>query len=77
YTVVEEATAEVFGGICVRSKAVYDVLLPDENEPTKWCGVSCKMKNNDTQRISQGRVYVEYANADSEFLQAVAAAGFQ
>ena len=34
------------------------------------------MKNNDSARLAQGRVYVEYTNADSEFLGAVRDAGF-
>jgi hypothetical protein len=76
YSLIEDATAEAFGGRTVRAKDVYDVLIPDETDPNKCYGISCKMKNNDPATLAQGRVYVEYANADAEFLGAVKAAGF-
>lgn len=76
YTLIEDATAEAFGGRTVKAKDVFDVLMPDDGDPTLLFGISCKMKENDASCIARGRVYVEYANADSEFSRAVREAGF-
>jgi hypothetical protein len=75
YTLIEDATAEAFGGRTVKAKDVFDVFMPDDDGPALLYGISCKMKENDASCIARRRVYVEYANADSEFSRAVREAG--
>lgn len=76
YALMEDATAEAFGGRTVKAKDVFDVFIPDDTDSLLLYGVSCKMKENDSSCTARGRVYVEYANADSEFSRAVGDAGY-
>lgn len=76
YALIEDATAEAFGGRTVKAKDVFDVLVPDGKDPHHVYGISCKMKQNDATCVRRKRVYIEYANADSEFLGAVSKAGY-
>jgi hypothetical protein len=63
----ERAVALAFGGIGSESKAVFDVLLTDENQPSVKYGLSCKMRK-EFKRISRdGRVTIELSNSSGQF----------
>ena len=63
----ERAVALAFGGIGPENKAVFDVLLTDEQQPNVKYGLSCKMRK-ELNRISRdGRVTVELSNSSGQF----------
>jgi len=63
----ERAVALAFGGIGPENKAVFDVLLTNENQPNVKYGLSCKMRK-EFKRISRdGRVTIELSNSAGQF----------
>lgn len=63
----ERAVALAFGGIGPENKAVFDVLLTDENQLNVKYGLSCKMRK-ELKRISRdGRVTIELSNSAGQF----------
>ena len=63
----ERATALAFKGQAQESKAIFDVLLPDEEREGIFYGLSCKMRS-ELNRISRdGRVTIEVSNSAGQF----------
>ncbi|HEX8228104.1 MAG TPA: hypothetical protein VF826_02200 [Chloroflexia bacterium] len=63
----ERAVAATFGGIAQESKAVFDVLLPDEQNRTLLYGLSCKMREELDKVNRTGRVTMELSNSAKAF----------
>jgi hypothetical protein len=63
----ERAAALALNGIAQESKAIFDVLLPDEKNPQLNYGLSCKMRGELNRINRDGRVTVEVANSASQF----------
>lgn len=67
----ERAVALAFGGRALESKYIYDVLLPDPNEPATFVGVSCKMRKELRKVERINRVTIELSNAAGEFWETI------
>jgi hypothetical protein len=63
----ERAVAATFSGAAQESKAVFDVLLPDEQNPTLMYGLSCKMREELDKVNRIGRVTMELSNSAKAF----------
>jgi hypothetical protein len=63
----ERAVALAFDGRALESKYIYDVLLPDLDDPSISVGVSCKMRKELRAVERSGRVNIELSNAAGEF----------
>jgi hypothetical protein len=63
----ERAVAATFNGVAQESKAVFDVLLPDEQNPTLMYGLSCKMREELDRVTRMGRVTMELSNSAKAF----------
>lgn len=71
----ERAVALTFGGDGPENKAVFDVLLTDQNDATVKYGLSCKMRK-ELNRISRdGRVTLELSNSAGQFWDQLALLG--
>ena len=71
----ERATALAFGGEAQESKAIFDVLLADEQKPTVKYGISCKMRRELNRVQKHGRALLELSNSAGQFWQRLAAKG--
>ena len=63
----ERATALALNGNAQESKAIFDVLLPDERNPQVNYGLSCKMRCELNRINRDGRVTIEVANSAGRF----------
>lgn len=63
----ERATALAFSGYAQESKAIFDVLFPDQNNPKVSYGISCKMRNTLDRIYNDGRVTLELSNSAGMF----------
>jgi hypothetical protein len=63
----ERAVALAFNGEAQESKAIFDVLLPSEENPTLRYGLSCKMRRELNKIERTGRVSFELSNSASQF----------
>lgn len=63
----ERSVALAFAGEAQESKAVFDVLLPNSNDPTTKCGLSCKMRSELNRIDRDGRVTLELSNSAGKF----------
>jgi len=71
----ERAVALTFGGDGPENKAVFDVLLTNQNDATVKYGLSCKMRK-ELNRISRdGRVTLELSNSAGQFWDQLALIG--
>jgi hypothetical protein len=67
YRQIERAVALAFGGQAGENKGIYDVLLPNEEEPPTEIGLSCKMRSELNRVARDGRVTIEVSNSAGEF----------
>jgi len=65
----ERALATAFGGQAQESKAIFDVLLPDQERPGISFGLSCKMRATLDRIDKDNRVTIELSNSAGKFWQ--------
>lgn len=63
----ERATALAFNGRAQESKAIFDVLFPDEEKEGLSYGLSCKMRSELNRIQRDGRVTIEVSNSAGQF----------
>lgn len=63
----ERATALALSGYAQESKAIFDVIFPDSNNPRISYGISCKMRNTLDRIDKDGRVTLELSNSAGMF----------
>ena len=63
----ERSVALAFGGQAAESKAIFDVVLPNEENPSSQIGLSCKMRGELDRITRDGRVTIEVSNSAGEF----------
>lgn len=63
----ERAVALTFGGVGPENKAIFDVVLTDQNNPGTRYGLSCKMRKELNRIGRDGRVTVELSNSAGQF----------
>jgi hypothetical protein len=65
----ERSVAFALGGICAESKAVFDVVLSEnDNKDAVKYGISCKMRGELNRILNRdGRVTMEISNSNSKF----------
>lgn len=74
----ERTAALAFGGLPQENKGLFDVLLPNDEKPPRYAGISCKMKRALTEaQKADGYTYIEVSNAAGAFVDAVAADGIE
>jgi len=71
----ERAVALAFNGEAQESKAVFDVLLPSEDNPGVRRGLSCKMRRELNKIKRTGRVSLELSNSAGQFWDRLRAQG--
>jgi transcriptional regulator with XRE-family HTH domain len=71
----ERSVALAFGGIPSESKDIIDVRLPDPDSDGVHCGISCKMHEETSTYVKQGRIYIELSNAFAKFWNRLNAKG--
>jgi len=71
----ERSVALAFKGIAQESKAVCDVIVPNQKPLERAFGISCKMRSEPRQIYSKGIIYVKVSNASGDFWNAVRQAG--
>lgn len=71
----ERAVAATFNGVAQESKAIFDVLLVDEQHPTLMYGLSCKMRSELDRIKRDGRVTMELSNSAKAFWAYLGARG--
>lgn len=71
----ERAVALTFSGQGSENKAVFDVLLTDEAQPTLKYGLSCKMRKELNRIRRDGRVTLELSNSAGQFWDQLAVKG--
>jgi len=69
----ERCVAQVFDGMAVESKAIFDILFPFD-EPHEY-GVSCKMRETLAETRRTGRITMELSNSSSKLQAALALGG--
>ncbi len=67
----ERSVALAFGGVAQESKAIFDVLLPDQTRKGINYGISCKMRRTLTDTDRTGRVTLELSNSSGKFWDAL------
>jgi hypothetical protein len=63
----ERSVALAFNGEAQESKAVFDVLLLDPDQPQARYGLSCKMGNQLARIDRTGRAFMELSNSSKKF----------
>jgi hypothetical protein len=63
----ERSAALAFRGEAPENKAVFDVLLKDNAQPTIYYGLSCKMRGELNRIERDGRVTIELSNSSGKF----------
>jgi len=63
----ERAIALAFSGEAQESKAIFDVLIPNERRPGIRYGLSCKMRRELNKIARTGRVSLELSNSSGQF----------
>jgi hypothetical protein len=63
----ERSVALAFGGRAAESKAIFDVVLPNGENPGTFVGLSCKMRSELGRVARDGRVTIEVSNSAGEF----------
>lgn len=63
----ERAVALTFGGVGPENKAVFDVVLTDQDNPGTRYGLSCKMRKELNRIGRDGRVTLELSNSAGQF----------
>ena len=71
----ERAVALAFDGEAQESKAIFDVLLTDKQNPQVSYGISCKMRAELNKIGRKGRVSLELSNSAGQFWQYLNAQG--
>jgi hypothetical protein len=71
----ERAVALAFNGEAQESKAVFDVLITDEDRPHIRYGLSCKMRRELNKIKRSGRVSIELSNSAGQFWDYLGARG--
>lgn len=63
----ERSVALALGGQAAESKALFDVVVPNEENPPMQIGLSCKMRSELDRIARDGRVTIEVSNSAGEF----------
>lgn len=63
----ERSVALAFGGQAAENKAIFDVVLPNDENPPTFVGLSCKMRSELDRVARDGRVTIEVSNSAGEF----------
>jgi len=63
----ERAVTTIFSGEAQENKYIFDVLMPDPEQPGIFVGISCKMRRTLSDTIRTGRVTLELSNSSGKF----------
>jgi len=67
----ERAVAIAFQGKTQESKSIFDVLVPDKENPQHYYGISCKMRGTLNETSKKGYVSLELSNSAKQFWDAI------
>jgi hypothetical protein len=70
----ERTVAVAFNGMAQENKAIFDVLISDEESKSQY-GISCKMRGELNRLEKDGRVTIELSNSVKKFQDHLAAKG--
>jgi hypothetical protein len=67
----ERCVAFVFGGRAQENKAIFDVTVPEIDNPKHVFGISCKMRRTLRETLRKGYVSLELSNSAGQFWNAI------